>query len=232
MRVNILATLIAGALAISLGSDASAQTSSSDLSGCVLATEVGRTPILSSSYVDIDGDGKNERVDIRMTSGKLVEAEGDSCLGFKKYEGQFSIIVWVGGRQIPQSLNALWGNENEDLFFHAVPFRLSFRDYNHDGQPDFNLGQYENCNGHLYKVFTIGSDGRVKSLKFQDSERGVFISAFDNTTSHITLNRTGFSVQSYNNGPDARCPGTCVTYFVWNKDQQTFVAERVVPVKD
>jgi hypothetical protein len=189
-----------------------------------------RKPILSSSYVDIDGDGKREQVDIRLISGKLLEAEEESCLGFRKYEGKFSIAVWVAGRPIEQSLNALWGNEREEMFFHAKPFRLGFHDYNHDGQPDFNIGQYENCNGWRYKLFTIARDGNVTLMKVEGFDAGLYLQAFDNSTTLIKESDSGFSKKEYSNGDDSCMP--CVKVFVWNQQKQVFTFVRKIPAKD
>ena len=189
-----------------------------------------RKPLLSSSYVDIDGNGKKELVELRMVSGKLIEAEEESCLSFRKYEGKFSIAVWVEGGPIEQSLNALWGDEAGAMFFHAEPFRLGFHDYNQDGQPDFNIGQYENCNGWTYKLFTIARDGKITPLKVDGFDQGLYVQDVDNSTAEIRETSSGFRKKEYNNTDESCMP--CTKVFVWNKEKQAFKLTRKVPAKN
>jgi hypothetical protein len=187
--------------------------------------------VITSSMVDIDGDGQKERLEIRMTSGKRVAEEDFNCSpSYRGFQGMFSIVFQISGKPIEQKLNPFFGGD--DMTFRDERWVVRFADYNHDGQPDFNLGQYENCNGYLYKLFTVERDGSVTPLKVEGYEGGIFVSAFDNSTGQIRVNRAGFSVQSYHNAPDSRCPGNCLTTFIWKSNKQMFVVDMVVPVKE
>jgi hypothetical protein len=187
--------------------------------------------VITSSMIDIDGDGQKERVEIRMPSGKRLAEEDLNCSpNYRGFQGKFSMVFQVAGKPVEQNLNSLF--EEDEMTFRAERWVVRFADYNHDGRPDFNLGQYENCNGYLYRLFSVAPDGSVTPLKVKGYERGIYVSTFDNSTSQIKVNQTGFSVQSYSNDPNARCPGNCITHFVWKQEKQMFVAERVVPVKE
>lgn len=226
LQITITLFFLLSAMALSSKAQISRQ---QILAGQMQGTSAARqrSRLISSAYVDIDGDGRKERVEMRVNSGKLIEAEEDSCLSFRKYEGQFAIVVWIEGKPVEHSLNALWGNAAEAMFFHSEPFRLGFHDYNHDGQPDFNLGQYENCNGWSYKLFTIARDGKITLLKIEGIDGGLYVQAADNSTAEISETRSGFSQKAYDNADDRCMP--CTKVFVWNKDKQVFKLARKIP---
>jgi len=76
------------------------------------------------------------------------------------------------------------------MFFRAMPWRIRFADYNHDGQIDFNLGQYDSCNGWLYKLFTISPTGQVTPLLKPGD--GIPSTDNSNSTSEIRVTKAGF----------------------------------------
>jgi hypothetical protein len=187
--------------------------------------------VITSSMFDIDGDGQKERVELLMTSGKRITEEEMNCSPtYRGFQGRFSIVFQVAGKRVEHPLNRYFADE--EMTFRNERWVIRFADYNHDGRPDFNIGQYENCNGYLYKLFSVAPNGEVTPLKIEGHENGIFVSAIDNSTGQIKVTREGFSVQSYNNNPESRCPGNCLTTFAWKSEKQQFAVVRVVPVKE
>jgi len=148
---------------------------SGQLSGAV--QEQGE--VISRTWHDVNGDGKKEQIEIILKDGERYRDTEPWCGSGDKWEGFFLIRV-VAGEQVlsEKSLNRLMypGEEPpEALFFWGPPFTLEFGDYNDDGQPDFNLGQYGSCNGNVYRIFTIDRNGEITRLPIQGST-GFFIS--------------------------------------------------------
>jgi bla regulator protein BlaR1 len=120
--------------------------------------------IISTSYYDIDHDGKKEVIEIIMNKGIHIISDEEWCGGNERWEGDFIIRVRKGQRVLfKRSLNEIMG-QHETLSFWAPKFSLVFRDYNGDGQIDFNLGQYGDCGGNDFWLFTITKTGKIKPL--------------------------------------------------------------------
>jgi hypothetical protein len=111
----------------------------------------------------------------------------------------------------------------------AAPWVIRFADYNHDGQLDFNLGQYENCNGWTYTLFTIARDGKITPLKVEGVTEGLCVQAADNSTAEIRAIHSGFWYKTYNNADDSCMP--CTKIFAWNHEKQDFKLARKIPTK-
>jgi len=121
------------------------------------------TSVISATEVDIDGDGQNEVLEVRLVNGCRYVDERLWCGLGDKWEGKFELRVRRGARILANtSLNHLM--ERETLFFHAPAFDLALHDYNRDGDIDFDLGAYAGCNGAYYYLFTIAPDGKVTRL--------------------------------------------------------------------
>jgi hypothetical protein len=155
--------------------------------------------VISESRQDIDADGTKERIEIVMEQGERSKDTEPWCGQGEKWEGEFSIRVWKGGRLLSsQSLNDLMAPDTgqpgagqaESLFFWTPRFSLAFADYNGDGQIDFNLGQYASCNGNQYQLFTIGPNGRISRLPVKDRV-GFFISPPSKANSTRLIRATG-----------------------------------------
>lgn len=120
--------------------------------------------VVSRSYIDIDGDGVKEAVEIYLKEGRRYDDWDDPLFGHwcghgEKWEGKFRVRVLRGGKLLFDDASPL-----PVEFFYAPEFTLHFADYNADGQVDFNLGQYGTCNVFYYRLFTIRPDGRVEAL--------------------------------------------------------------------
>ena len=205
------------------------------LAGAVLllsslaASAAHRTAITVAS-IDLNGDGKRDKVAIRMTSGRYYAAndpadEGcPSCAcGVAKYSGKFNIEVQLNGKQSVQyNLNALMGGFDV-LQFWAERWRIVFDDYNQDGQVDFNLGQYANCSGWAYRLFTIARDGRISRLEVEEGnpDSEIFTDDDNNSTRVIRSTPIGFYTRGYYNAADP--VGFYTSYYRWDAKMRSFI---------
>ena len=168
------------------------------LAGCVVSAvppdEPQRSPRqLTTSRVDLNRDGRLDRISLVMTKGRrFVDAEAwCGGMGAEKLEGDFAISVHLSGRPpVSTNLNRLFGNE--PLWFGARPWTLKFADLNHDGRPDFTIGQYAGCSGWAYRVFTVSETGEVRSLPVPHGDIWTLDRANSSAYFHLTAN--GFRV--------------------------------------
>jgi hypothetical protein len=161
--------------------------------------------IVSQSPVDIDGDGTMETVQITLEKGRRANDMEPWCGNGEKWEGQFSIRVRRGEQTLStQSLNGLMypSQKNPDeISLWAPEFRLVLKDYNKDGQVDFNVGQFSSCRGHFYWLFTIQPGGAVVRLAIKGKEDRVFISPSErvNSTEHVLVEGDLMKATYYDN---------------------------------
>jgi hypothetical protein len=191
---------------------------------------VAQTTTITRALVDINGDGRRDSVAIRMIAGSFYGANDpadESCpscaCGAPKYAGQFQIEVRINGRKpIRQNLNALMGSF-ERLEFWAEPWRIVLDDYNRDRQVDFNLGQFANCSGWAYRLFTIARDGRISRLVVAEGnpDSQIFAGDDNNSTRLIRSTARGFYTQGYYNAADP--PGFYTSYYTWNAKMRSFI---------
>lgn len=172
--------------------------------------------ILTSSMVDIYGDGGAEKVTLVMTKGKKYKDKKPWCGNGDKYEGAFSIVVtFPDDRRIATELKSLVPHIG---FFYSHPWKIYFSDYNHDGVIDFNLGQYSGCNGSEYTLFSFDKDGRLFRLG------SASLSGHDNSTDRIQLTDRGYSASFYNN----TIGGNTTIFYDWNPVSKKFIPYRVM----
>ena len=195
-----------------------------------LATQAARTKIIMRAFVDLNGDGRRDAVAIRMISGRFYKADDpadESCpscaCGAPKYSGKFRIEVNVVGRKpVSQDLNELMGGY-EELEFWAEPWQVTYDDYNHDGRIDFNIGQFGNCGGWVYRLFTVARSGRVSRLKVKDGnpDSEIFADDDNNSTRVIRSTPKGFYTRGYYNAADP--VGFYTSYYTWNVKKRSFI---------
>lgn len=123
--------------------------------------------VIAQVQADMDGDGKMETLEVVLLKGRRYHDAESWCGAGDKWEGAFALRVRRGDRLLDQrpwgELFYPGGNTEEPTFFWA-PLTLVLADYNGDGRPDFNLGAYGSCNANLYRLFTLGPDGRLAEL--------------------------------------------------------------------
>jgi hypothetical protein len=163
----------------------------------------GHPVVISESAYDVDHDGVKEIIQIVLEQGRRYRDVEPWCGKGEKWEGQFTIRLIKGSRAVTrQSLNELLmpDGEAEDIFLWTPRFSLVFNDYNGDGKIDFNLGQYGNCNGNSYQLFTIDANGTVTKLPIAE-RRGFFVSEKNrsNSTNAIRIVNGGLEFTYYDN---------------------------------
>jgi hypothetical protein len=199
----------------------------------ILAARIGqaaRPVVITRAFVDLNGDGRKDTVTIRMTSGRWYAANDpsdESCpscaCGAPKYKGKFSIEVRLSGKTpVRQSLNAMFGGFDE-LEFWAEPWQIVFDDYNRDRRLDFNLGQFANCGGWVYRLFTISRDGQLTQLDVEEGNphSEIFAGDDNNSTRVIRPTADGFYTKGYYNGADPI--GWYTSYYTWNAKTRSFI---------
>jgi len=163
--------------------------------------------LVSSTRYDIDGDQRDEILEIILVEGQRYVDEYLWCGMGEKWEGQFVIQVRRGSVILSrQSLNDLMGLD--DLFFKVPRFELVLQDYNQDGRIDFNLGQYTACNWYSYALFTVNRDGRIARLE----GAGGIIAAFENSTEHVLIEDGLVGFEYYTQDT----PAYATKWYAWN----------------
>ncbi len=130
-------------------------------------------------WQDLNGDGVADRLSINLIRGREYVDEELWCggSGTTKIEGVFEICVeFTSGTPVCTPLNPLLIDPNvywqygrrqldqPDLWFRAEPWTLELADYNHDGGPDFALGQYSGCRGWDYTMLTVEPNGTIARI--------------------------------------------------------------------
>jgi hypothetical protein len=176
--------------------------------------------VVTSSWADLDQDGRNDSIEIVLTRGALEDWDDDTG---PHHVGQFSVRVTLAGR--PTVVTALNGFFSEDadrsLSFCALPWSLQLRDYDGDGRIDFNLGQWGTSNGHIYRLFAISTTGAVRALPVPHDE--LFVAALVNSTREIRASGGELRWASYANSCDADDPcGWFINESHWNSERLRF----------
>ena len=123
--------------------------------------------VIAKVRADLDGDGAAETLEVVMLSGRRELDAEPWCGAGDMWRGRFELRVRRGGRVLDRRAFGplFWppDGQGEEITFWA-PLRIVLADYNGDGRPDFNLGQYGSCNGNLYRLYTLGPAGRLAEL--------------------------------------------------------------------
>ncbi len=132
---------------------------------------------ITQSEKDLDMDGLNETVAVEMVSGeRLVETDPGPFTG-ERFEGLFELVVRkADGDAKSLLLNPLFFPEypEEPMLFMDEQWEIHFADYNADGRPDCNLGQYAGSNGNVYVIVAFSPSGQPYMLPFEGRPRGIF----------------------------------------------------------
>ena len=136
-------------------------------------------------------------VEIVLAEGEYIARNSEDFNCWPSYYGQFIARVSLNGRTVESSLG--------ERGVCAGPWSLRLQDYNHDGQPDFNIGIQENRANSFYELFTIGRDGKVRTLNVRHDDGSVDDSVTAETTGNSTtfdVTASGFRAKSRDNPPD------------------------------
>jgi len=178
---------------------------------------------------DFNGDGRIDLISIWLTEGKkyndtdMWEGQGE------KYEGQFVIRVEInGGKNVSTNLNKLFyppDGKYGRMFFWTKAWELAFADYNHDGQLDFNLGQYASGVASKFRLFTVSSEDAVSELPVAGNSWGFLGPVRTHSTTKIEATDEGFTHRYY-----CRRLGRGVQrWYRWNKEKKRFELSKQEP---
>lgn len=128
-----------------------------------LKTERETESILSRNFIDINGDQKEEIVQLVMSEGEYFEEKDPGAFQGGNWKGIFVLEVFdhQGNKISEYLLNKSFGNE---MLLFRDPFPIYFQDYNQDGNLEFLIGQYVSSNGSSYKMFSVNEKGKVSPV--------------------------------------------------------------------
>jgi hypothetical protein len=186
----------------------------------VVSAQTVNKESLTVAHVDVDADGVFDSVKIVLSHGEFVDDGDDLAACGMRAEGDFVVRVLLHtGTTVETPLNKFFGREGP-LSFCARKWHLQIADYNADGHPDFNLGQFGTSNGWVYRLFTILPTGEVDMLPVPDEE--LFIADSENSTREIRLEPGGFSKASFDNCCEDNETGWWTVHYRWNAKLHRF----------
>jgi hypothetical protein len=173
---------------------------------------------IARAIADFDRDGHEDVLSIEALSARPINDRQPWCGAGRKDTGRVDVTVRLGGRN-PRTtdLNALF--KESSLSFTAGRWPVVVADYNGDGRPDFNLGQYGGCNGWSYAIFTVLDNGAVSRLEVVGG--GVRVIDFANSTRALEPIRGGFVAKWYDNSR-----GHVRGVYCWSAPTNQFVLRR------
>jgi hypothetical protein len=197
-----------------------------------LSLEIVESPLqpitLGRALADFDHDGRIDELTLRWIGGRHFSDDDLWCGMGEKYTGKFAFhVAFANGRSVDTPLGSIWANADDDTWFRAPPagrpFTLFTADYNHDGNIDFNLGQYASCNGSIFQICEVRPSGKIAAL---DTEGGVFSSGHEDSMD-FDVTETGFIFSHYDN-----TRGSGVTYRAdWDTKQRRFQMTEIAEAK-
>jgi hypothetical protein len=207
------------------------------LSGCSTSQQAGghdQPPVvLGRAFYNWKQGGRASCLSLVWVAGKhTLEDKEPSCADGKKYSGKFIFRVKSARGKIVDTTFDSLGDDLPDFFFaytNAQPIYVA--DYNHDGQPDFNILSYGGCRWLDYDLFTILPSGKVERLKTKavtdpkmgpESALGIPKSFGEISTDQFQLTPTGFFYES------GSMDETVLFYDDWNKDEKVFYERRQI----
>lgn len=137
----------------------------------MIATVLLLTWVAAAGKVDVDGDGVADRIRIESRDASHIRDE-EPCGGCgDRIDGHFDAVVTLAAGKRTVRTPLVTHRAGESLWFWNQPTSpLAIADYNGDGRPDFNVGQYTNTIKWEYSLFTIRPDGRVEPLAHDKPE--------------------------------------------------------------
>ena len=174
---------------------------------------------VAAGKVDIDGDGVIDR--IRIESRDAVRYQDPEPCGScgDHIDGHFEAVVELSSKRIVRTPVFIHNSDEELWFWNKPTSHLAISDYNGDGRPDFNLGQYTNTTKWEYALFTIQPDGHVEPLSLHEPE--IYVSpGGEPSTERIEAIPGGFRFRDFGNAGES--PGWWTFTCQWQKERRTF----------
>lgn len=183
--------------------------------------------VLGQAFYDLDHDGSSNSLSLIWVAGKhTLQDKEPSCADGEKYSGKFIFRVKLAHGKVMDTPFDSLGNDLPDFFFDYEDVQpIYIADYNHDGQPDFNILSYGGCRWLDYDLFTILPSGKVERLitkavvdpKIGPASRlGIPKSFGEISTDQFQPTPTGFFYES------ASMDETALIFSDWNKDEKVF----------
>ena len=177
--------------------------------------------LAAAGQVDVDNDGVLDSVRIETFDAKRSIDE-EPCAGCgDRVEGHFVAVITLSKthRTVkspvslhPDIVDTMW-------FWYGSGSDLVITDYNGDGRPDFNLGQFTNSIKWEYGLFTIQRDGHVKQLALDHPE--IYVSPGDApSTDGIEAIEGGMRFRDFDS--TAEPPGGLIFTCLWQADRGEF----------
>jgi hypothetical protein len=177
---------------------------------------------IASGSVDVDGDGVPDEIRVETPDG-MRHVPLLPCAGCDDaVEGHFFAVVRLSksGRTVRTPVidhfpnKPLWSFPTNTGNSH-----LAIADYNGDGRPDFNLGQFTNSNKWEYVLFTIHADGRVEKYALDKPE--IYVSpGGEPSTAKIEAIPGGIRFRDFGNAGEH--PGWATMTCLWHADRGEF----------
>ena len=177
---------------------------------------------IASGRVDVDGDRVPDGIRVETPDGMrhvpLLPCAGcDDAVG-----GHFVAVVRLSksGRTVRTPVIDHFPNQPIWWFpTNTGHSRLAIADYNGDGRPDFNLGQFTNSNKWEYVLFTIHVDGRVEKYALDKPE--IYVSpGGEPSTAKIEAIPGGIRFRDFGNAGEH--PGWATMTCLWHADRGEF----------
>lgn len=158
--------------------------------------------VAAAGRVDVDGDGIKDRIRIESADAQRYIDELPCAGCGDQMSGRFDAMVTLSksGRTVR---TPLLDHEYPEWWFWtwSAKSTLAIADYNHDGRPDFNLGQFTNSNKWEYLLFTIHEDGRVEPYAIDKPE--IYVASDDEpSTAKIEVIPGGMRFRDFGNAGD------------------------------
>jgi hypothetical protein len=187
----------------------------------------GPPVVLGRALYDVDRDGRKDCLSLIWVAGRhTLQDKEPSCADGEKYGGKFIFRVKSAGGKIVDTPFDSLGDDLPDFFFaYAGVQPIYIADYNHDGQPDFNILSYGGCRWLDYDLFTILPSGKIERLKTKAiadpkigpaSQLGIPKSFGEISTDQFQLTPAGFFYESGSRDE------TALIFSDWNKDEKVF----------
>ncbi len=174
---------------------------SNEVSVEVAASDVGPLAI-GRAAADFDHDGRADELSLLWLEGRHFDDEDLWCGMGEKFEGKFAFrVAFADGRVVDTPLEAMGPDLSEGIWFRSCdkdrPHAIVTADYNHNGNIDFNVGQYGGCNGSNFYLFEILPSGKIGRLSAAWFDEGRIYSSGHEISEDFELTETGFAFGYY-----------------------------------
>jgi hypothetical protein len=160
---------------------------------------------MENSGIILNNSSKDSSyLDIKVESPMTIS---NNHLHFVNGEQQYMGSIWEGYYVLEladESGNVIYQADLSEI--HTEPlifkysFKISFADYNNDGDIDFTIGQYISSSVSEFKLFTLRKDGKIEELPVKDYS-SLLISNTDDIYSPLLtkLDDVTFKTEYYDN---------------------------------